>query len=77
LADGQAEALEFLVKKESPLTGIPLQQLHIKKNTLICCIYRDGQVIVPSGQDCIMPGDTVVIILKDYKINNFDEILER
>ena len=53
-----------------------MQQLHIKKNTLICCIYRDGQVIVPSGQDCIMPGDTVVIILKDYKINNFDEILE-
>ncbi len=77
LADGQAEALEFSVKKESPVTGTPLQQLHIKKNTLICCIYRDGQVIVPSGQDCIMPGDTVVIILKDYKINNIDEILER
>lgn len=77
LADGQAEALEFSVKKESPVTGIPLQQLHIKKNTLICCIYRNGQVIVPSGQDCIMPNDTVVIILKDYKINNIDEILER
>lgn len=77
LADGQAEALEFSVKKESPVTGTPLQQLHIKKNTLICCIYRDGHVIVPSGQDCIMPGDTVVIILKDYKINNIDEILER
>lgn len=77
LADGQAEALEFLVKDNSPATGVPLQQLHIRKNTLICCIYRDGQVIVPSGQDCIMPGDTVVIILKDYKINNIDEILER
>lgn len=77
LADGHAEALEFYVKDESSVTGIPLQQLHIKKNTLICCIYRSGQVIVPSGQDCIMPGDTVVIILKDYKINNIDEILER
>lgn len=77
LADGQAEALEFLVKEGSPVTGTPLQKLHIRKNTLICCIYRNGQVIVPSGQDCILPGDTVVIILRDYKINNIDEILER
>lgn len=77
LADGQAEALEFLVKEGSPVAGTPLQKLHIRKNTLICCIYRDGQVIIPTGQDCILPGDTVVIILRDYKINNIDEILER
>lgn len=77
LADGQAEALEFYVKEESPVTGTPLQHLHIRKNTLICCIYRDGQVVIPSGQDCIMPGDTVIVILKDYKINNIAEILER
>ncbi|MBQ7955449.1 MAG: Trk system potassium transporter TrkA [Lachnospiraceae bacterium] len=77
LAEGQAEALEFSVKDDSLVTGTALQQLRIRKNTLICCIYRDGQVIIPSGQDCIMPGDTVVIILKDYKINNLDEILER
>ncbi len=77
LADGNAEVLEFYVKDNSEATGTPLQQLRIRKNTLICCIYRDGQVIIPSGQDSIMPGDTVVIILKDYKINNIDEILER
>ncbi len=77
LAEGRAEALEFFIKDASPVTGIPLQQLHIRKNTLICCIYRDGQVIIPSGQDSILPGDTVVVILKDYKINNIVQILER
>lgn len=75
LAEGRAEALEFYIKEASPVTGIPLQQLHIRKNTLICCIYRGGQVIIPSGQDCIMPGDSVIVILKDYKISNIVEIL--
>lgn len=77
LADGQAEALEFYIKENSSITGTPLQQLSIRKNTLICCIYRAGEVIVPSGQDCILPGDTVIVVLKDYKINNIAEILER
>lgn len=77
LADGSAEALEFYVKKESPVTGIPLQKLPRRKDTLICCIYRNGQVIIPTGQDCIMPGDTVVVILKGHMINNINEILER
>lgn len=77
LADGKAEALEFFIKEASPVTGIPLQQLRIRKNTLISCIYRDKQVIIPSGQDCILPGDMVVVILKDYKISNIAGILEK
>ncbi len=77
LADGKAEALEFLIKDESAVTNKSLQQLRIRKNTLISCIYRNNEVIIPSGQDSIQVGDTVVVVLKDYKINNITEILER
>lgn len=77
LADGQAEVLEFSIKEESDITGINLFKLPLKPNTLISCIYRKGKVIIPSGQDSIMPGDTVVVVLKDHKISSITEIIER
>lgn len=77
LADGQAEVLEFKIKEESDITGINLYKLTLKPNTLISCIYRNGKVIIPSGQDSLLPGDTVVVVLKDYKISSITEIIER
>lgn len=76
LANGKAEALEFLIKEDSALVGIPLQDLHFRKNTLIGCIYRRGKVIIPSGQDVIQAGDSVLVILSGYRISDIQEILE-
>ena len=76
LEDGKAEVLEFLLKENSAVCNIPLQNLKIRKNTLICCIYRNHQVIVPSGQDCMMPGDSVMIATSGYNISDIKEILE-
>lgn len=77
LADGQAEVLEFSIKDDSDITGINLYKLPLRPNTLISCIYRNGKVIIPTGQDVILPGDTVVVVLKDYKISSITEIIER
>ena len=35
--------------------------MKLKKNLLICFIHRKGSVIIPSGQDSIQVGDTVMI----------------
>lgn len=76
LANGKAEALEFLIKAESSITGVPLHNLHFRKNMLICCIYRQGKVIIPSGQDIIKVGDSVLVVLSGYRISDIKEILE-
>lgn len=76
LANGKAEALEFIIKADSAVAGIPLQDLHFRKNTLICCIYRHGKVIIPSGQDIIKAGDSVLVVLSGYRISDIKEILE-
>ena len=65
LVDGNAEALEFIIRGESEVTDIPLQELDIKPNTLVCAINRKGRIIIPKGQDCIQEGDSVVIITTD------------
>ncbi|MGN0140824.1 MAG: Trk system potassium transporter TrkA [Roseburia sp.] len=76
LANGKAEALEFIIKEDSAVAGIPLQDLHIRKNTLIGCIYRHGKIIIPSGQDVMLPGDSVIVVLTGYRISDIKEILE-
>ena len=76
LEDGKAEALEFLIKEDSAVTNVPLQDLKMRKNTLICSIYRGGNVIVPSGQDRIQVGDSVIVVMADHRISDIKDILE-
>lgn len=76
LEDGRAEALEFYIKEPSEVTGIPLQQLKIRKNILICSINRRGQVIIPGGQDVLQVGDSVVVVLTHSRLNDIKDILE-
>lgn len=76
LANGKAEALEFNITDKSGITDIPLQQLRIRKNTLIGCIYRNGKVIFPGGQDMIKVGDTVMVVLSGYRLSDIEDILE-
>ena len=65
LVDGNAEALEFVIKGKSEVTNIPLQELQLKPHILVCAINRKGKIIIPKGQDCIQEGDSVVIITTD------------
>ena len=76
LEEGRAEALEFYIKEESPVTGTPLNKLKIKKNILICCINRHNQVIIPGGQDEIRVGDSVILVLTNSRLHDIKDILE-
>lgn len=74
LADGKAEAVEFIIKPDSSFVGIPIQELKFRPNTLIGCIYRNRQVIIPSGQDSLQPGDSVLVVISDYSVSSIREI---
>ena len=74
LVDGKVEALEFLIHKETGYTNIPLKDLSMKQNILIACIGRKGKIIIPSGDDSIQLGDSVVVITKERKIQDIAEI---
>ena len=63
IMDGNIEALEFSVNEEiDGITNIPLKNLIPKTGVLVACIVRDEKVIIPSGNDVIKQGDTVIII---------------
>ncbi|MBR3077258.1 MAG: Trk system potassium transporter TrkA [Oscillospiraceae bacterium] len=75
LMEGRAEALEFIVRSETDYTGIPLKDLRLKKNILIGGILRDRKAIIPAGNDVILPGDRVVVIASQHRLNTLAEIL--
>lgn len=62
LVDGQVEALEFEVNKNTKNQGKTLAEITLKPGILIACINRKGQIIIPSGQDTLEVGDTVVVV---------------
>ena len=77
LEEGKVEALEFYIKEENRVTGIPLQNMHIKKNILICCINRGGRIIIPGGQDMLAPGDfAVVVTMNTARLHDIKDIME-
>lgn len=73
--DHRVEAIEFRVRKESELTGRPLKEVTLKDNLLIACINRNGQIIIPGGDDCIMAGDTVIIVTTHTGFYDIQDII--
>lgn len=73
--DHRAEAIEFRVDHDSEITNTPLMDLPLKKNLLISFISRRGSIIIPSGQDCIKVGDTVMIVTTHTGFSDIRDIL--
>lgn len=75
LVDDRLEALEFIIEEETEYTDIPLKDLKTKSNSLIACICRKRQIIIPSGNDSMQVGDSVVIVTKSRKVQDIRDIL--
>ncbi len=62
IADGQAEAVEFLVDETTQNCNIPLKQMKLKPNVLVVSITHGAQTQIPNGDSVFAVGDTVVIV---------------
>ncbi len=76
LMDGKAELLEFIVQADCELNGIPLKTLNIKKNTRIAGIIRGRKIVIPTGDDCMLSGDKVIVVSSNQGMNDLSDIVE-
>lgn len=76
LCDSRVEAIEFCVYEKSSVTDIPLSELALKNELLIAFINRNGRIIIPSGNDAIMAGDTVMIVTTHTGFYDIQDILK-
>ncbi len=76
LCENRVEALEFLIREDCPVVGIPLQDLKLKKDLLVCSINHKGTILTPGGQSTIQVGDTVVVVTTYTGLHDIRDILE-
>lgn len=62
IADGQAEAVEFLVNETTKNCGKALKEIKLKPNVLIAGISHGADSQVPNGNSVFLPGDTVIVV---------------
>jgi K+ transport systems, NAD-binding component len=63
LIGGTVEALEFGIRPDSPLIGVPLRDLELRSGILLAGIVRqNGKIVIPSGVDAINAGDDVIVV---------------
>lgn len=76
ILDNRAEALEFSIREASEVTDVPLMDLNLKDNLLICCINRNGTILTPRGQNIIKVGDTVIVVTTVRGLRDIRDILK-
>jgi len=60
--EGRLYVTEVVLGREAPVIGKTVQELDLPPDSLIAAIIRDGQVVVPGGQDRLLVADRLIVI---------------
>ncbi|MBI2424071.1 MAG: Trk system potassium transporter TrkA [Candidatus Hydrogenedentes bacterium] len=79
LSEGQVEVMEFALNETSPVLGNQLREIRHKlpRNALIATILRNNEVIVPSGEDMLLAGDSIVLIVSAEGVEAARRVLQK
>ena len=61
LEEDRAEVLELEIPQTSPVVGRTLDEKFFPPGTIVGAIVRGGRVIIPRGQDKLLPGDHAMV----------------
>ena len=64
IASGKAELLLFTANAGFKKLGVPFADptMNMRKNSLVISIVRDGELVLPRGENCIKEGDRVTVV---------------
>lgn len=68
IADGQAEAMEFLVEEHTKNCDKPLKEIKLKSNVLLVSISHGADTEIPNGDSIFRKGDTVVVVTNGREV---------
>ena len=76
IADGQAEAIEFLVDSTTKNCGIPLKNMKLKPNVLLVSITHGAKTQIPGGDSVFTEGDTIVVVTSGPSVHRINDIFD-
>lgn len=71
----EAEAMEAMAEENSNIVGKPLKELSFPKGAIILCLMRAEEVIIPTGDTVIEPGDRIIILSSRQNISRVEQAL--
>ena len=71
-AEGLVRLLEVKLRADSPLANIPLKDLTLPHSILVVGILRQDKMIIPNGNDMLLPDDHVFFIGEHDAIIKFE-----
>ena len=71
----KAEAIEFTVEGDFKGLGVPLRELRLKNNVLLCGLVHDGEFILPSGDTVLSEHDKVLVVTGVKQVTELNQIL--
>ena len=74
-AKGKITLLELLIESDNSSIGYALKDLRGKHQFLVAAIYRDGNLIIPRGDDKILQGDRVFLIGRTDQMREVEKVL--
>jgi trk system potassium uptake protein TrkA len=70
-----AEVMEAQALETSDIVGKPLKKLAFPKGAMVAGIMREEQIILPTGESVIEPGDRIVIFAQRNAVPKVEKIL--
>ncbi len=71
-----AEAIEFEALRTADAVGKPLYKIKFPLGSIVAGILRNGQAIIPRGNDIILPKDRVIVIALDPVIPKVEKVFQ-
>jgi trk system potassium uptake protein TrkA len=75
LLEDQAEVIEIEALETSDLINKRLKDLHLPKGVLVGAIFRGEELVVPSGETTIVPGDKVAMVVAADAMKQVEKIV--
>jgi len=73
-AGGKVQLFELKVEENFPFLNQKLKTITFKYPILVAAIYRNDKIIIPNGEEKILPGDNLHILIKKDYFSELNEI---
>ncbi|MFW6054130.1 MAG: Trk system potassium transporter TrkA, partial [Persicimonas sp.] len=76
-ADNRVEMIQLPVEDVGLAINRPLRDVKLPSNTLIAALVRNHELLVPGGDDVILPGDEVLAVGRIDQIPKVEKLFKR
>lgn len=76
MAGIDAEAIEFQVDERSSVANRVIKEIEFPRQSIVGTILREGEIIIPRGDDLILPGDDVIVFCLPQAIAEVERLFD-